>query len=374
MEYRGGYSEIGTKYNMDCNEWKRKSDLFSFDNLVNICSETVAKSIGQCVAESSDDMPAYAKDLGMQQGATIFGSMMKEFVAALPSDLNQDGDTISSQQCPPLPCGADTATQLNAIENTTDFSVIKETVCSPSDETKNVINSETVLPHSSKAPTTLEIEESTINKQEVNDVIVLPRFVKMGEPTGKMLSRHNSVDVQKTSRVRLSKTGRIEVVDSIADDENSGLHEEQEDILIEDICASPNVPDEENSANKPVPRRTSFTECFHLWRLSWKLKNENQPASWSESVKLRMQRRASGSDFSSNVSSRRNSFSGTYNDLYHLGQNTIWSSMAETLRLNRKSYRNRVPVQTRIASTSNVSLLNASDTKNATRRFSMDER
>ncbi|XP_069947807.1 uncharacterized protein [Cherax quadricarinatus] len=357
--------------------WKSNPGRFSFDNIVNICSKTVASSIRHCIAESPNEVPVNVKDIGLERGAAIFGGIIKGFVATLPSDVNTNLENGGDAPKTLLSYVEETVGEVHSLGKKTDSNSDIDTIQQVCDRFK-----------STKDLTTLsqdEVDVST-NKESVseswagdavtdthtnNSVSALPSFSRMDEP--KIHSRRGSVDIQESSRIRLSKTGRIEVIDAnMIDEDSEQVNEEGQDETLKDNRSGCSVSYDDKSI--ATARRSSFTERFNMWRLSWNLKNDSQPPSRSESLKLRLQqRRASVSDFTSSFDNRRNTFSGTFNDLYLLGQNIKKSSTVETPRLKRKLCLDVPP--TRRGSVSSLTLFRtSSDTVPVIRRHSVDER
>ncbi|XP_068220598.1 leucine-rich repeat serine/threonine-protein kinase 1 isoform X12 [Palaemon carinicauda] len=378
-------SKLNLKLNLNRNDWKRKSGRFSFDKLVHACSETVANSIKQCIAESPDDIPPNVKDIGLERGAAIIGNMIKEFIATLPSDDDKkitdvnDSEKTEDLQTPPSPFAQTPVggekTILKDITETAEYKdeesieTIESQTSVEEDNVQEVIdNGSTVTNDTSSSKT-----DDSVTSSYINNAFVLPRFKSLDEP--KSMSRRGSVDLE-SSRIRLSKTGRIEVVDSLEVEDND-LDDSQEvesEMEIEDISTptqtSIDSPAEDAISNT---RRYSFTERFNLWRLSWKFRNDTQLPSYSESLKSKLQqRRASGSDFTSSYDGRRSSFSDLFNG--GIASNRRRASTVETPILNRRNSCEQRPPLLRRSSATNLSLFRSSSDTSATKRFSVDER
>lgn len=379
------HSGLPSRLNLDRNDWKRKSGRFSFDNLVNICSQTVAKSIRQCIAESPDGVPFNVKDLGLERGAAIFGGIVKDFVASLPSDVSKSEE---EEAATPGSGGADveeTTGDFRSLGEATDiFQVIREAAQKICERSESIQSAGTVSQNvTSGSPIPESMDESeaagdlSAKAEDEGCGIPWPRFTSMEEP--KMLSRRSSVDASESSRVRLSKTGKIEVIDaSVVDDDSGPVDEEGQDDGLSDGGSVCSASQRDDISSAPSSRRSSFTERFNLWRLSWNLKNDSQPPSRSESLKARLQqRRASGSDFTLSYDSKRNTFSGACNDLCSSGQSNKRSSTVETPRLRRRNCpeQQQPPAFTRRGSASSLTLFRSpSETASLARRHSIDER
>ncbi|KAK3871382.1 hypothetical protein Pcinc_023472 [Petrolisthes cinctipes] len=358
------------KHTLNREDWKRKSNRrFSFDNLVTLCSETVASSMKKHIAKSPDQDIVRVKDIGRQEGAAIFGGIVKEVVASLPSDVSsvQEKSEDQSQSSP----------KFNALSsNVTDIiRAAHQKLC----ESHASLNSNGFpledLPESPMTPSYMCGDEKpcTTTPQNVNNVANLPSFSKMEEP--KVLSRRGSVEVQEHSRIRLSKTGRIEVVDSSVQEEtdNTGSLESESSNLMDttsELLTSQQAEELPTNSTPPVKRRT-FSERFSLWRRSWNMKYDGQSFSRSESLRLRLhQQRASLYD-----APRRYSFSGTVNDLYSLGQRRV-SSTAESPQVIRKDLLLPDPTfnPASIRRGSGCNFPQATERPPLTRRHSVDER
>ena len=306
-------------------ELGRKSEKSIFDNLVSVCSETMASSIRQCQAESPDEGPAKMTDVGREQGALLFGDIMKEFVARLPSDADQIQTSLPSR--PPV-CEKISSHHQSAIEEPSDtLKVMQEAIQKACDGlmAAQLPQEPSQTAHSSPIPEPRDAPIPVGSEPKTN-TFVLPSFAKMEE--SKVLSRRNSVDLQQEpTRIRLSKTGRIEVLDtaSVTDDD------EDHDDAFQDSSRPHHDPPPAAESPPVTKRRPSFVERLSQWRLSWNFKHDSsappQPLPVrSESLKLRAhQRRASVPNFPS----RRFSFSGTFSDLHYSIQSQKESSIAE---------------------------------------------
>lgn len=386
----GSFSKFALKSALDRNEWKRKGGRFSFDRLVHVCSETVAQSIRQCIAESPDEVPANVKDLGLERGAAIIGDMIKEFVATLPSDVDKEGEACK---------GEGDAESEDATPLAEDMAIVPETKDDDDDDGKDTPTSPSTPPPDEIREALLDDDEAETIKdsssprtsQDICDdntsgeapggvrisgcgsAFVLPSFKKLEEP--KVVSRRGSLDAQESSRIRLSKTGKIEVVDaSEVGDEPDPITEEGGDRLDSEDEGrfQDSVSSQQEGPDAPSARRSSFTERFNLWRMSWKYKNDSQPPSRSESLKIRlMQRRASGSEFSMSYDSVRRSMSGNLNDLFS-GGGQRRASTVETPRLARRNSEQKASYPRR-GSLTNLIFRSASDTS-ASQRFNVDDR
>ncbi|KAK7078385.1 hypothetical protein SK128_010656 [Halocaridina rubra] len=356
------------------NDWKRKSGRFSFDKLVHICSETVAQSIKDCIAESPNEIPANIKDIGLERSAIIIADMIKEFIATLPSDLNKRVDNqvqspIQENEICTSGKGiletAEAEIPLDNIRETVEFKVaselIENTEISAQDETDNAVR---------RAKSNETGLDEKVIPSSVTNTLVLPSFKSLEEP--KSMSRRGSFDIQETSRLRLSKTGRIEVIDQIeSEDEPYPLKENEEEgsVVNDDFSLSGFQSLAEETS--PPSRRYSFTERFNMWRLAWKFRNDGQLSSRSDIIKNKLQqRRASGSDFVSSFDGRGSSLS----DMITGGiPNKRRASTVETPRLAR---RNSFEPKTVLKKNSDsyLSLFRSSSDTSATRRLSMDDR
>ncbi|XP_042874450.1 leucine-rich repeat serine/threonine-protein kinase 1-like isoform X4 [Penaeus japonicus] len=384
--------KFALKSTLDRNDWKNKGGGFSFDKLVHVCSETVAQSIRQCIAESPDEVPANVKDIGLERGAVIIGDMIKEFVATLPSDADKSEEQPLKGEEDAEGDGAEATT---LVEDTTtlhetkdDDDDGKDTPTSPPtpppDEIREALldddEVETIKDSSSPRTSQDICDDNTSGKapggvrlSACGSAFVLPSFKKLEEP--KVLSRRGSLDTQESSRIRLSKTGKIEVIDaSEVGDEPDSITEEGRDHLESDDEGKfqDSVSSQQEGPDAPSSRRSSFTERFNLWRMSWKYKNDSQPPSRSESLKIRlMQRRASGSEFSVSYDSVRRSMSGNLNDLFS-GGGQRRASTVETPRLARRNSEQKASYPRR-GSLTNLIFRSASDTS-ASQRFNVDDR
>lgn len=384
--------KFALKSTLDRNDWKNKGGGFSFDKLVHVCSETVAQSIRQCIAESPDEVPANVKDIGLERGAVIIGDMIKEFVATLPSDADKSEEQPLKGEEDAEGDGAEATTLVEDMttlhETKDDDDDGKDTPTSPPtpppDEIREALldddEVETIKDSSSPRTSQDICDDNTSGKapdgvrlSACGSAFVLPSFKKLEEP--KVLSRRGSLDTQESSRIRLSKTGKIEVIDaSEVGDEPDSITEEGRDHLESDDEGKfqDSVSSQQEGPDAPSSRRSSFTERFNLWRMSWKYKNDSQPPSRSESLKIRlMQRRASGSEFSVSYDSVRRSMSGNLNDLFS-GGGQRRASTVETPRLARRNSEQKASYPRR-GSLTNLIFRSASDTS-ASQRFNVDDR
>ncbi|MPC16690.1 hypothetical protein E2C01_009520 [Portunus trituberculatus] len=314
-------------------EFGKKSEKSIFDNLVSICSETMASSMRHCQAESPNDAPGKMTDVGREQAALLFGGIVKEFVARLPSDVDQIRTSLLTD---PLASENLSGPYYSPSQEPTDtLKVMQEAIEKACDGllATNVPEVPEEPPQAapdSQAPETTDTGAPVRRDDTKTNTFVFPSFAKMEE--SKVLSRRGSMDrrasldLQEFSRVRLSKTGKIEVVnDGSGTDDDLDREDETQD--------SPRPPDDPPPASDTPPvtkRRPSLTERLSQWRLSWSFKNNPLPPQplpvRSESLKLRaQQRRGSVPDFPS----RRFSFSGTFNDLHRSYQNQQESSITE---------------------------------------------
>lgn len=357
------------KHTINREDWKRKSNRrFSFDNLVTLCSETVTSSMKKHIAESPDQDIVKVKDLGLQEGAAIFGGIVKEVMASLPSDVSTVQEVSEDQpQSSPTPAAI-------TPPNVTDIiRAAHQKLCeSYASLNTNGFSLEDV-PESPMTPGYMcQDKKPSIVPRNVSNVANLPSFSKMEESNA--LSRRGSVEVQEQSRIRLSKTGRIEVVDSSVQEETDNtdsIESESSNLMDSTSELLQSQADEQPTNATPPVKRKTFSERFSLWRRSWNMKYDGQPFSRSESLRLRLhQQRASLYD-----APRRYSFSGTINDLYSLGQRRL-SSTAESPKLIRKDLLLPDPTFTqagiRRGSASNFP--HTSDRPTLTRRHSVDER
>ncbi|XP_063840315.1 leucine-rich repeat serine/threonine-protein kinase 1-like isoform X2 [Scylla paramamosain] len=314
-------------------EFGKKSEKSTFDNLVSICSETMASSMRHCQAESPNEAPGKLTDVGREQAALLFGDIVKEFVARLPSDVDQIKTSLPTD--PPISENFSGPHYLPSPEPPDTLKVMQEAIEKACDgllatHVHEVPEEPPQAAPGSQAPETTDSAAPVSRDDTKTNTFVFPSFAKMEE--SKVLSRRGSMDrrasldLQEFSRVRLSKTGKIEVVnDGSGTDDDLDREDEPQD--------SPRPPDDPPPASDTPPvtkRRPSLTERLSQWRLSWSFKNNPLPPQplpvRSESLKLRaQQRRGSVPDFPS----RRFSFSGTFNDLHRSYQSQQESSIAK---------------------------------------------
>ncbi|XP_050691737.1 leucine-rich repeat serine/threonine-protein kinase 1-like isoform X4 [Eriocheir sinensis] len=344
----------------------RGSNKSVFDNLVSICSETVASSIRRCHAESPDEVPGRVTDAGRQQGALLFGDIVKEFVARLPSDQDEVQTGAGPSTRPSVSGDIFSYHPPAAAEPPDTLSVIQEAIQKACDGLLREDASQ-VSP-SFASPAESQVTPAVAGGDH-KDTFVFPSFAKMEE--SRAVSRRGSVDQLEFSRVRLSKTGRIEVVDAKMEesravsrrgsvdqlefsrvrlsktgkievvDDDAEVEEAEEEERHEDASwhgsASPRDP---RPAGDPPPvakPKASLAERFNQWRLAWGFKHDDSPPlpppGRHEALRLRaQQRRASVPDFSR----RRFSFSGTFNDLHHSVQSQTESVTPATPPKMRK--------------------------------------